>query len=418
MRARWTENLPLVLSTAAAMLWAFGTDAQQQPNVGIAPVELTQSTYTFDTAEQHKVRVVVVAKGLKHPFAVAMLPNGDALVSERGGALRLVHDATGADGKTAILDPTPVRGIPAVDPKFRGGGLQDVVLHPRYAQNHFVYFTFNEPGKMGAAAGRRPPARLGITTLMRGTFTAGALRHLKTLFSAGESGYAGGSRIAFDGKGMIYLATGAAFGDQAQDLQSVYGKVLRLREDGSVPPDNPFVTREGDRPEIFSYGHRDQLGLTVDPLNGAVLDAEEGPNGGDKVNVIRPGRNYGWPKVSYGRDYDGSPISSAPLGEGIEPPLIVWLPSIAPGNLVIYTGTRFPAWKDNLFVTSARRGEIPRTGGLERVVLNPQMGELRRETLFTELHQRMRDVRQGPDGLLYVVTDEDDGALLRIEPAT
>src|SRR6185312_3927712 len=261
-------------------------------------------------------------------------------------------------------------------------------------------------------------ARLGITTIMRGTLTGHALRKVASLFSAGESGYAGGSRIAFDGKGMIYLATGAAFGDQAQDLHSVYGKVLRLREDGSVPADNPFITREGVRPEVYSYGHRDQLGLTVDPLNGAVLDAEEGPNGGDKVNVILPGRNYGWPKVSFGRDYDGSPISSTPLAEGIEPPLIVWLPSIAPGNLVLYTGDRFPAWKGNLFVTSARRGETPRTGGLERVVLNAKMGELRRETLFTELHQRMRDVRQGPDGLLYVVTDEDDGALLRIEPAS
>jgi len=418
LRMNSIRVVPMVLYATAAMLAVVGARAQQQPNIGIAPVALTQDAYTFDSAEQHRVRVVVVAKGLKHPFAVALLPDGDALVSERGGALRLVHDATGSDGKSAVLDPTPVSGIPAVEPKFRGGGLQDVVLHPQFARNHWVYFTFNEPGKMGPAAGRRPPARLGITTIMRGTLTGHALRKVAPLFSAGESGYAGGSRIAFDGKGMIYLATGAAFGDQAQDLHSVYGKVLRLREDGSVPADNPFITREGVRPEVYSYGHRDQLGLTVDPLNGAVLDAEEGPNGGDKVNVILPGRNYGWPKVSFGRDYDGSPISSTPLGEGIEPPLIVWLPSIAPGNLVLYTGDRFPAWKGDLFVTSARRGETPRTGGLERVVLNAKMGELRRETLFTELHQRMRDVRQGPDGLLYVVTDEDDGALLRIEPAS
>lgn len=416
MRMHWTGMAAMTLCSAAAMLRPLGADAQQPPNIGIAPVELSQSSYTFDSAEQHKVRLVVVAKGLKHPFAVALLPDGDALVSERGGSLRLVHDATGADGKTAVLDPAPIAGIPAVEPAFRGGGLQDVVLHPQFAQNHFVYFTFNQPGQMGPAVGKRPAARLGITTLMRGSFSGRALKHVERLFTAGESGYGGGSRIAFDGKGMVYLATGAPFGDQGQNLSSVFGKVLRLREDGSVPSDNPFITREGVRPEIFSYGHRDQLGLTVDPLNGAVLDTEEGPNGGDKVNVILPGRNYGWPKVSFGRDYDGSAISATPLAEGIQAPLIVWLPSIAPGNLVVYTGDRFPAWKGNLFVTSARRGEIPRTGGLERVVLNAQMGELRRETLFTELHQRMRDVRQGPDGLLYVVTDEDDGALLRIEP--
>jgi aldose sugar dehydrogenase len=417
IRVTWRKAVPMALCGATAMILPFGIGAQQQPNIGIAPIELTQDAHTFDTAEQHKVRVVVVAKGLKHPFAVALLPNGDALVSERGEALRLIHDATGADGKTAVLDPTPIAGIPAVEPKFRGGGLEDVVLHPQFAKNHFVYFTFNQPGEMGPAAGKRLPARLGITAIMRGTLSGHALKNVKRLFSAGESGYAGGSRIAFDGKGMMYLVTGAPFDAQAQNLKSVFGKVLRLREDGSVPSDNPFITREGARPEVYSYGHRDQLGLTVDPLNGAVLDTEEGPNGGDKVNVILPGRNYGWPKVSFGRDYDGSTLSGAPLTDGIEPPLIVWLPSIAPGNLVVYTGDRFPAWKNDLFVTSARRGEIPRTGGLERVVLNASMGELRRETLFTELHQRMRDVRQGPDGLLYVVTDEDDGALLRIEPA-
>jgi aldose sugar dehydrogenase len=190
-----------------------------------------------------------------------------------------------------------------------------------------------------------------------------------------------------------------------------------LRDDGSAPPDNPFVGHEGARPEIFSYGHRDSLGLTVHQASGAVLNAEHGPNGGDKVNVILPGRNYGWPKFSFGRSYEGPRISDMPLGPGIEPPLIVWLPSIAPTGLTFYTAERFPAWKGNLFVGSARRGEVPRTGGLERVVLNDKLEELRRETLLTDLHQRIRDVRQGPDGLLYVLTDEDDGALLRIEPA-
>jgi aldose sugar dehydrogenase len=415
-RTQWIVSASMSLATVAMLLSPGGTWAQQ-PKMGFAPVALTQSSYTFDTAEQHQVRVVVVARGLKHPFAVALLPDGDALVSERGGPLRLVRNATGADAKPAALDPKPIAGIPPLAGRFRNGGLQDVALHPQFAQNHLVYFTYNEPGTLSPPVGNRPAARQGILTLMRGTFSGHALLHVETVFSAKESGYAGSGRITFDRNGMVYVTTGAPFDDRAQRLDSVYGKVLRLRDDGSVPLGNPFVGHAGARPEIFSYGHRDQLGLTVDPANGAVLDTEEGPNGGDKVNVILPGRDYGWPRVSFGRNYDGSVISAFPLSPGIEPPLIVWLPSIAPGNLVFYTGDRFPAWKGNLFVTSARWGEIPGTGGLERVVLNSSMGELRREMLFTELHQRMRDVRQGYDGLLYVVTDEEDGALLRIEPA-
>ncbi|HTV50647.1 MAG TPA: PQQ-dependent sugar dehydrogenase [Steroidobacteraceae bacterium] len=409
--------LPILVVASVAAINLLPRARAQQSSVGIAPVSLTAPSYVFDTAEEHKVRVVVVMRGLRHPFGFALLPDGDALVSERGSALRLVHNVGGAAGTPAFLDPKPITGVPPVEPAYRGGGLQDVALHPSFAQNHLVYFTFNKPGALPAPDAKPPAARLGIVSLMRGTLADGALRHVEELFSAKESGYSGGSRLAFDGHGMLYLTTGAPFSDQAQRLDSVYGKVLRLREDGTVPADNPFVGRADARPEIFSLGHRDQLGLTVDPWNDAVLDTEEGPNGGDKVNVILPGRNYGWPKASFGRNYDGSVLTESPLLEGIEHPLIVWLPSIAPGNLTFYTGERLAAWKGNLFVTSARRGEIPRTGGLERVVLNSSLGELRRETLFTELHQRMRDVRQGADGLLYVATDEEDGALLRIEPA-
>jgi len=193
--------------------------------------------------------------------------------------------------------------------------------------------------------------------------------------------------------------------------------VLRLRDDGKIPADNPFVGHAGARGEIFSYGHRDHLGLTVQPGTGLVLNAEHGPNGGDEVNLIQAGKNYGWPKVSFGRNYDGTPISASPVAEGVEAPVIVWIPSIAPSGLTFYTGDRFPAWKGNLFVGSSRRGEVPRTGGLERVVINDNLGDVRRETLLTDLHQRIRDVRQGPDGLLYVITDEDDGVVMRIEPA-
>ena len=188
-------------------------------------------------------------------------------------------------------------------------------------------------------------------------------------------------------------------------------------DDGTAPADNPFVGKAGYKPEIYSLGHRNQLGLTIHPDTGQVWANENGPNGGDKINIILPGRNYGWPKWSFGRTYEGPRISSTPLGEDIEQPIIVWLPSIAPTGLAVYTGDRFPAWRNNLFIGSARIGEIPRTGGLARVVLNDKLEELRRERLLEELHQRVRDVRQGPDGLLYVITDEDDGALLRIEPS-
>jgi len=401
-----------VLVTTLLCMPAF---AQQPPEIGIAPVALTASSYTFDTAEQHKIRVVVVARGLKHPFSIALLPTGDALVSERGGALRIIHNVTGAAGSEPSLDPQPVSGIPA-HAGYRNAGLQEVALHPQFATNHLVYFTFNEPGNPPAPDAKPPVRRESRISLQRGEFDGHALTHVRELFVA-ESGTTGGSRIAFGKDGLVYVSTGAPFGDDAQNLKSSYGKILRLKDDGTVPGDNPFVGRSDARPEIFTYGHRDPLGLTVDPATGIVLNAEHGPNGGDEVNILKPGRNYGWPKISFGRSYEGPPISASPVADGIETPIIVWLPSIAPSGLTFYEGNRFPAWRGNLFVGSSRRGEVPRTGGLERVVLNDKLEELRRETMLTELHQRIRDVREGPDGLLYVITDEDDGAVLRIEPS-
>ncbi len=400
-RRPWTAGLAVVVASAALV-------AQQPPPVGIAPVTVA-GPYTFDTAEQHRIRVVVVARGLSHPFAVAFLPNGAALVSERSTSLRIVRGATGASPQ---LDSAPVAGLPDM-PAFRQGGLQDVVLSPQFATTRQVYFTYNKAG----GPGPQPNTRLGAVTLARGTFDGKALAGVQDLFVGDYSAGASGSRIAFGADGMVYVTTGAPFGDQAQKLDTVYGKVLRLRMDGTVPPDNPFAGKAGVRPEIYSYGHRDHLGLTVHQPTGTLLNAEHGPNGGDEVNVILPGRNYGWPTSSFGRNYDGPRISANPLPAGVEAPLLLWVPSIAPTGLTFYTGDRYPAWKGNLFVGSARRGEVPRTGGLERVVLNEKLEELRRETLLGDLHQRIRDVRQGPDGLLYVVTDEDDGALIRIEPA-
>ena len=409
------RTLPTVLAVGLLLPFPAAFAQSQQPqNIGVAPVTLTESSYVFDTAEQHKIRVVVVAKGLKHPFAIAPLPSGDALVSERGGPMWLVSNIGGA---TPGLHPEPIAGLPPVEPAYRGGGLHDIVLAPQFAKNQLVYFTFNLPGKPGDPAAKPPIRPESRVTLFRARLAGHALTHVEQLFSA-ESGSTSGSRLAFGADGSVFMTTGAPFGDQAQQLDSAYGKVLHLKADGTVPKDNPFVGRAGTRPEVYSYGHRDQLGLTVQPGTGAVLNAEHGPNGGDEVNLILPGHNYGWPKISYGRSYEGPRISESPVAEGVDQPLIVWLPSIAPSGLTFYTGERFPNWKGNLFIGSSRRGEVPRTGGLERVVLNDKLEELRRETLLTELHQRIRDVRQGPDGLLYAITDEDDGTLLRIEPAT
>lgn len=387
-----------------------------QPAVGVAPVVLDRPSYYFDTAEQHGIRVDVVARGLNHPFAVALLPSGDALVSERGGGLRLIRNAAGSGDAPARLEARPVAGIPPLDPAYRNGGLHDVLLHPDFARNGLVYFTYNKPGNApapGAGAAARRDSRVSI---MRGRFTGDALGNVEELF-VGDSGATSGSRIAFGKDGLLYMTTGAPFDDAAQDVSSIYGKVLRLTDTGRPAPGNPFASRSGARAEVFSMGHRDQLGLTVHPVTGAILNAEHGPNGGDEVNLILPGRNYGWPRVSFGRNYDGTRVSPSPVADGVEQPLILWLPSIAPGGITFYDGDQLAAWKGNLFISSARRGEIPRTGGLERVVLNDNLEEIRRETLLTELRQRIRDVRQGPDGLLYVLTDEDDGALLRISPA-
>jgi len=388
--------------------------AQQQPELGVAAVKIGATPYTFDTAEQHGIRVSVVVRGLPHPFSLAFLPNGDALVTERSGGLRLVHNAAGGKGGAATLDPKPIAGGPPPSSQ-RTSGLHEIALHPQFAQNSLVYFSYNKLGEV-IPDSNPPGRRQSAVALGRAKLDGGALRDVQELFVGEWSAGSSGSRLAFGTDGFVYMTTGAPFDDGAQQLNSVYGKVLRLRDDGKVPADNPFQGRAGARPEVFSYGHRDQLGLVVHP-NGTVLAAEHGPNGGDEVNVILPGRNYGWPTWSYGRNYDGPRKSTLPISDGIEQPLVLWLPSIAPTGMTVYTGDKIAAWRGNLFVGSARIGEIPRTGGLERVVLNDKLEELRRERLLGDLHQRIRDVRQGPDGLLYVITDEDDGALLRIEPA-
>lgn len=378
--------------------------------------ELTHSEYTFDTLEQGKIRVSVLVTGLKSPWAIAFLPSGDALIAERGGDLRILRNAASTTGAPAMLDPAPISGLPKVAPPIRRAGLHDIVLHPQFAQNDFIYFTFNKPAVTAAANSTAGSADLADIALFRAQLSGHRLTNVQELF-AGEPRAATGSRLAFGRDGMIYMTTGSMFdAPEPQRLDSAYGKTLRITADGKIPPDNPFVGRTGALPQIYTYGHSTQYGIALQPTTGAMITAENGPNGGDELNVLLPGRNYGWPLVSYGlNDFTSEPISASPVAEGIEAPRIVWSPSIVPSGLIFYTGDRFPAWKGNIFLGSIRRGRLPFTGGLVRVVLTAKLGDLREETLLGELHQRIRDVKQGPDGLIYVLS-EDTGAILRIEP--
>jgi glucose/arabinose dehydrogenase len=374
--------------------------ARQEPPIGLPVSPLGNGPFEFDTAEKQKIRVSVVTKGLSHPWSLAFLPDGTMLVTERPGRLRIIRNG--------VLDPTPVAGVPRVRTDGNGG-LMDVALHPQFANNRLVYLTYTKPVENGK----------GTPTLARGRLEGSALADVRDLVVPeafeGNSGLNG--RVVFGRDGMVYMSTGGNIGKVAQDPASLRGKILRLRDDGSVPPDNPFVGRAGYRPEIFTLGHRNTLALIVHPETGTIWNSENGPNGGDEINIILPGRNYGWPFVSFGRDYPGPRISEHPTREGMESPLVVWLPSIAAAGMTVYTGDRFARWKGNVFVGSMQTGRIPGTGHLERIVFNARAEELRRESLLVELRQRIREVRQGPDGLLYLLTDEDDGALLRIEPA-
>ncbi len=363
---------------------------------GIPPVPLPEKPVEYHTAEGQDIRVVVVAKGLSHPWSVAFLPDGGLLVTERPGRLRIIRNG--------VLDPQPIAGVPAV--KAMGlSGLMDVVLHPKFAENHFVYLTYTKP----LADDKTTLA------LARGTWNGRALTDVRDIFVAGM-GTGGASRIAFGHDGTLFMTTGGGGGDGAQDPNSHAGKVLRLRDDGSVPGDNPFVGRAGYKPEVYSMGHRNSIGLAIHPATGDVWQNENGPNGGDEINIIRPGRNYGWPLVSYGRTYPGPRQSEQPWQKGFEQPIVFWVPSIAISGMAFYTGNALPKWKGDVFVGGMRTGEIPGTGHLERILFNENMEELRRESLLTDLRQRIRDVRQGPDELLYLLTDDNNGAVLRIEP--
>ena len=412
------------------------------------------ATLALDTGVQHMVWVVPT-RGFNQPWSMAFLPDGSMLVTERPGCLRIV--------RSGVLDPKHVTGLPPIQAAGLAG-LMDIALHPQFAQNQLVYFTYHKPAATAtvaalnptgpctpvqqdgrganaaapaarganapAAAAAAPPAGRGggggqgTITLARGKWDGTGLVDVKDIFSAVPSGNA--SRIVFGKDGMVYMTVGS--GDPqppylnlpaqpAQDPNNLDGTVLRLKDDGTVPVDNPFVSRAGYRPEIYTMGHRNSLGLTVHPVTGEVWESEKGPNGGDEVNILKPGKNYGWPMVSFGRFYLGPRVNPKMYEEGMEQPTIFWVPAIATSGLSFYTGDKFPNWKNNLFAGGMRQGEVPRSGHLERIDFNENWEELHRESMLRELQQRIRDVRPGPDGFLYVLTAETDGVLMRLEPA-
>jgi glucose/arabinose dehydrogenase len=397
----------------AALLAAAPLAAQQRVPfnaAGSAPVApqglplppLPEQPVDYATAEGQDIRVQVLVTGLRRPWSLAFVGDDTLLVTERTGALRAVRG-----GK---LDPNPVEGAPSA--KIEGlSGLMDIALHPSFATNGYVYLSYNKPLEGDEAA----------IAVARGRWDGTALRDTRDVFVAGpESG--GVSRLAFGSDGMLYVSMSGGGDDNAdlpppQNPASHAGKVLRLTPDGAVPRDNPFVGRAGYRPEIFTLGHRSTLGLAVHPATGVLWQVEMGPNGGDELNRLEAGGNYGWPLVSLGRTYPGPWQSQHFQREGFVDPVLFWVPSISTSGLAFYTGDALPKWKGDIFVGGMRYGEIPNTGKLERILLNEDMEELRREPLLVDLRQRIRDVRQGPDGFLYLLTDYDEGALLRIEPA-
>jgi glucose/arabinose dehydrogenase len=355
--------------------------------------------------------------------------------------------------RNGVVDPKPVPGAPVAI----GAGLSgtDLALHPDFERNRVVYISYTKPlgpppgaapagaappaapaagrGGRGAAqpatpaapvppAAPAPPAAAAAgrggrgagqqTTLAvaRATWDGKGFTGTRDIF-VGEGG--SGGPIAFGGDGMLYVAHG---GGDTQALKSLGGKILRLTDEGKVPPDNPFVGRADARPEIFTMGHRTFLRMAKHPLTGAIWQIENGPNGGDEVNILAPGANYGWPLISLGRTY-GGPWQGPFTKEGFRDPVIYWMPAIAVSSIAFYTGDRLPKWKGDVFVSGMRYGEIPGTGQLHRILINKNLEELRREPLLVDLRRRIRDVKQGRDGLLYLLTDEADGVMLRIEPA-
>lgn len=345
--------------------------------------------------DEHSIQVRIITRGLSHPWGLAFLPDGRVLVTERNGRLRIVRD-----GK---LDPRPVAGLPAVAVHGQGG-LMDIVLHPRYAENGWLYLSYAARGAGGVG-----------TEVLRAELKQDRLENVQVIFRMQPKTGGGrhfGSRLVFDRNGLLYITLGdRGEEDRAQRLDEHLAKVVRLHDDGRVPEDNPFRSNPRARPEIFALGNRNVQGAALHPVTGELWMHEHGPQGGDELNVIRAGVNYGWPVITYGRNYGtGTRIGEGTHKSGMAQPLHYWVPSIAPSGMAFYTGDKFPKWRGDLFIGALRD---------EMVVRLRLDGEktVKEERMLKHQLGRVRDVRQGPDGYLYLLTDEPDGVIARIEPA-
>ncbi len=348
-------------------------------------------------AAGQRYRLDTVADGLAFPWCLAFLPNGAMLVTERDGTLRIVRDG--------VLDPAPIAGVPPVFVRGQGG-LFDVLPHPRFAANRTLYLSYAHGGPDGNA-----------TRLARARFNGESLTDLEVLFTATplkKPPLHYGGRMLFLPDGTLLLATGDGFAhrEAAQRLDNLLGKVVRLRDDGTVPPDNPFVGDAAAEDAIWTYGHRNPQGLALVPdgAGARVYLHEHGPRGGDELNLLRPGANYGWPVATFGIDYNGAVVSPFTEYPGMADPLLHWTPSIAPAGMAFYDGELFPEWRGDLFATSLVFGDVRRID-LEGGAVAGQ------ERLFAELGERLRDVRTGPSGHLYLLTDAARGRLVRVSPA-
>ncbi|MCP3869766.1 MAG: PQQ-dependent sugar dehydrogenase [Gammaproteobacteria bacterium] len=345
-------------------------------------------------ADDRGFRVVTVAGGLEYPWGHAFLPDGRILVTERSGRLRIVEKG--------VLNPEPIDGLPRVTVSGQGG-LLDITLHPDYPKNGWIYFSYVGSGPGGKG-----------TEVARARLTGNELSDLEILFRMEHKTHTSrhfGSRLVFDKQGYLYVSLGDR-GDRsrAQRLDDHAGALIRLHDDGRIPEDNPFLFHKGAKPEIFSYGHRNIQGMALHPETGDVWTHEHGPQGGDEINIARPGVNYGWPVITYGANYGfGTSIGEGTQKTGMEQPLYYWVPSIAPSGMAFYTGDRFPQWRDSLFVGSLKFDLLVRLTLKGNIV----MGE---ERLLADRLGRIRDVSAGPDGYIYLLIDSSDGSLVRLEP--